>query len=94
MHSDIEDLLRQIPNCLRAGILSPSWFLQYLAHCRVFFFLDEWMDGQMGGHVDGLESMCRAVNPADLASKGPLRPKGVDREGTGQPSAFKSEGRS
>lgn len=28
----------QIPNCLRAGILSPSWFLQYLAHCRVFFF--------------------------------------------------------
>lgn len=54
------------------------------------------MDGQMGGHVDGLESMCGAVNPADLPPERPLRPKDLDREGTdsGQPSAFKSEGRS
>lgn len=41
--------------------------------------------------VDGLESMCRAVNPADLASKGPLRPKGVDR-GHGSAKCLLSEG--
>lgn len=44
MHSDIGgDLLRQIPNCLRAGILfrlgfSSTW------HTAEFFFLDEWME--------------------------------------------------
>ena len=35
------------------------------------------MDG-----LDGLENMCRVVNPAEFPPEGPLRPKGMDREGT------------
>ena len=44
--------------------MSPSWFLQHLAHYTVVF--DEWMDGEVGGHMDGLESMCEAMSPVGL----------------------------